>query len=364
MMARSAAGGMPYSKTSHMPGAFRSPGTVTSLYGGSADRPATLSVSVVVPTCGRPNLLNRCLKALTYQNLAPSSYEIVVVDDAPNDATREAVAEWSARNAERGLSVRYIPSHGPHGPAAARNRGWRAAKAEIVAFTDDDTMPEADWLKNALEAFGPGVDAIWGSIVMPLSRKPTDYERDAKGLEVAEFVTANCLCRKHVLESLDGFDERFRLAWREDADFYFRLLQRHARVRHVPEAVVIHPVRPARWGVSLSQQKKVVFDVLLFKKHPSLYRRKIRPSPRWDYYLTVLALLVAVGAAVAGHPLVATAAGLLWLTLTARFCAARLRGTVKTPSHIAEMIVTSAAIPPLAVFWRIVGMLRFRTLLA
>jgi GT2 family glycosyltransferase len=321
-------------------------------------------VSVVVPTCGRPTLLNRCLEALIRQSLDMKRYEIIVVDDAPNQATRDAVENWSTRMAMTGLAIHYLPSFGPHGPAAARNKGWRSALAPIVAFTDDDTTPARDWLTTGLDAFEDGAQAVWGRIVMPIEGTPTDYERDAKGLETAEFVTANCLCRKSVLEELDGFDERFRLAWREDADFYFRLLKNDVRVRHVPEAVVIHPVRSAQWGVSLLQQKKVVFDVLLFKKHPLLYREKIRPGPRWDYYLTVLSLLVCLTGATAGAQVAAALSGALWLTLTARFCAARLRGTAKTPSHIAEMIVTSALIPPVAVFWRIVGMLRFRTILA
>ncbi|HWI35268.1 MAG TPA: hypothetical protein VNU64_02345 [Burkholderiales bacterium] len=41
--------------------------------------------------------------------------------------------------------------------------------------------------------------------------------------------------------------------------------------------------------------------------------------------------------------------------LTARFCLHRLRGTSKSPAHIAEMVVTSIHIPPLSVFWRLVG---------
>jgi hypothetical protein len=53
-------------------------------------------------------------------------------------------------------------------------------------------------------------------------------------------------------------------------------------------------------------------------------------------------------------------AGAIWIALTARLCMRRLSGTTKTPSHVAEMIVTSALIPPLAVFWRIAGAIRYR----
>ena len=283
-----------------------------------------LLVSVVVPTCGRAQLLLRCLEALEAQSLPRSAYEIIVVDDS---LTRS-------------------------GPAAARNRGWRRARAPIVAFTDDDTVPEREWLERGLEAMREGPEAVSGRIVMPIPEVPTDYERDAQGLERSEFVTANCFVRKRVLERLGGFDEGFRLAWREDSDLHFRLLGAGARLAHAPHAVVVHPVRPAPWGVSLRQQRKVMYDALLFKKHRALYRERIRGGLRWDYYLTVASL----GAGLAGF-----APGfLVWGLLTLRFFLHRLRGASKRPAHVLEMLVTSALIPPAALFWRLAGALRYR----
>jgi GT2 family glycosyltransferase len=281
-------------------------------------------VSVVVPTCARPDLLARCLAALDRQTIGRERFEVIVVDDG---ATR-------------------------HGPAAARNRGWRRASAPIIAFTDDDTEPDADWLGKALSCFDdPAVDAVSGRIVMPLPGRPTDYERDAQGLERAEFVTANCLVRKEVLERLGGFDEAFRLPWREDSDLHFRLLEGGFRIVRAPDAVVVHPVRPASWGVSLRQQKKVMFDALLFRKHRRLYRERIRATPRWDYYAITASLLIA--------PFI-PALLVPWAVLTARFFLQRVRGASKAPLHLLEMLVTSMAIPPLAVFWRVAGALRFR----
>jgi GT2 family glycosyltransferase len=281
-------------------------------------------VSVVVPTCGRAELLERCIAALANQSLPRGDYEIIVVDDS---ALRS-------------------------GPAAARNRGWRKARAPLIAFTDDDTVPDREWLKRALEAMKDDVDAATGRIVMPIPRQPTDYERDAQGLERAEFVTANCFVRKAVLERLGGFDEGFRLPWREDSDLHFRLLLSGARLARAPHAVVVHPVRPAGWGVSVKQQKKVMYDALLFKKHRRLYRERIRSGARWDYYFIAASLTLAAAGV--------TPALLLWSVLTARFFLQRLRGASKRPSHVLEMAVTSALIPPLAVFWRVAGALRYR----
>jgi GT2 family glycosyltransferase len=322
-------------------------------------------VSVVVPTRARTHLLDRCLQALAEQSLAPDQYEIIVADDGPDPNTLNLVAGWRACALRRGgPRIRYVANHGPHGPAAARNRGWRIARAPVIAFTDDDTVPSRGWLAHAMAAFGDAVDALSGRLLMPVPDLPTDYERDAKRLETSEFITANCFCRKSMLETLGGFDERFRFAWREDSDLHFRLLERQARIAHAPDALVIHPVRPSPWGVSLLQLRKMSFDALLYKKHPRLYRQKIRATPRWDYYAIVAALLLALAALAAGKLALALGAGLAWAAMSAALCLKRLRGNAKTPSHIAEMALTSALIPPLAVFWRIVGAVRFRTVLA
>jgi hypothetical protein len=141
------------------------------------------------------------------------------------------------------------------------------------------------------------------------------------------------------------------MPWREDSDLHFRLLEGGYRIGRAERAQVVHPVRPAPWGVSVRQQKKVLFDALLFRKHPRLYRSRIRASPRWDYYLTVLFLLLSPFSWIAFA---------LWLVLTGRFVAQRLHGNSKAPSHIAEMIVTSILIPPVSVFWRLVGAVRYR----
>ena len=236
------------------------------------DRQASLPVTVVVPTCGRSQLLDQCVAALVAQEFPPNRYEIVIVDDGPGAATRAVVESWRTRLGTHGPRISYVANTGPHGPAAARNRGWRAAHGSIIAFTDDDTIPDPHWLVHGMRAFGDDVQAVWGKIVMPLDGTPTDYERDAKGLEGAEFVTANCFCPRYVLEELGGFDERFRYAWREDADLYFRLLERDGRIVHAPGAVVVHPIRPAGWGVSLKQQKKILFDAKGKAEHPKRYR--------------------------------------------------------------------------------------------
>ncbi len=393
----------------------------------------SILISVIVPTFRRPRLLLRCLVALFAQDFDPSSYEIIIVEDAATDETQHLIEAWmrhvkhegeassihrrrsstlnaftewqdedSARQLVNAASprtpqtgsflpplpasglegletnslasgaefeplgapcLRYIPLAQHRGPAAARNVGWRQAQGEFIAFTDDDCIPTPGWLRNGLAAFRASIVAVSGRVVMPLSGVPTDYELNASNLQRSEFVTANCFYRRSVLERTGGFDERFSEAWREDSDLIFTVMERidgALQTAYAPDAVVIHPVRPAHWGISLWQQRKNMYNALLYKKHPALYRRRLGNVTPWRYYVIVIALLVCLVGLVAGHPIVALGAAMLWMALTGLFFLERLARTSRAPEHVAEIAITSILIPPVAIYWRARGALKYR----
>ena len=313
-----------------------------------------IKVSVVVPTYKRPDLLRRCLDALVAQDLDAADYEVIVADDAADLATRELVEALGAIP-----QIRYVAVQGAHGPAAARNRGWRAAVAPIIAFTDDDTVPTPQWLRTGIDSLTDEVAGLAGRIVVPLPETPTDFERNMAGLEQAEFATANCFYRRSALEAVGGFDERFTSPWREDADLFFTLTERGYRLATAPDAVVVHPLRPGSWAVSLRQQRQNIFDALLYKKHPELYRRRI-PRSGWRYYRIAAAMMAVAGAALAGAPLLALLGASAWAAMTSQFLLQRLAGTSRAPRHVAEMLLTSVLIPPVAIFWRLRGAVKYR----
>ena len=320
-------------------------------------------VAVVVATFRRSDLLERCLAALCAQTLDGHRYEIVIADDdAGNPGAATTLAQVDAWRVRTGgaPAIRYVPVTRTQGPAGARNAGWRAADARVIAFTDDDTVPDPHWLEAGLAYLATGFDAAGGAIEMPLPPRPTDYERDAAGLSRAEFATANCLVVRSALADVGGFDERFTSAWREDSDLHFSLMASGYRVGHAADALVVHPIRPAPFGVSVPQQKKSAFEALLFKKHRDLYRTRIAASAPWGYYGSVASLLVAAGAALSGAPTVAVGALCVWAVLTLRFARRRLRGTSRSLRHVAEMLWTSIVIPPLSIWWRLVGAFRYR----
>jgi len=315
--------------------------------------------SVVIPTYRRPELLARVLEALARQTIAADELEIIVCDDAGSDETLAQVERWGNQHA---TPIRCTRSETPRqGPAAMRNAGWRAARGPIVAFTDDDTIPDPDWIRQGLVALeDDAADAAGGHVIVPLPEDPTDYERDAARREVAAFVTANCFCRRAVLACLGGFDPRFRAAWREDSDLFFNLIKNGFDVVHAMDAIVVHPVRPKPWGVSLRAEQKHVFDALLYKKHPTLYAQFIRPDRPYLYYAILAALAVGVVGTFTGSPDQTLAGIVAWLALTVVLIVRRLRATRRSFDHVAEVVVTSLLIPVVSVYHRIRGGVAFR----
>jgi GT2 family glycosyltransferase len=316
------------------------------------------SLSVVIPTFRRDDLLRRCLGSLLEQELQPGSFEIIVVDDACSDTVAPVISELATA---AGPAITLLPGR-QRGPATARNIGWRAARGEIVAFIDDDAYPaDAHWLAEGLSMLrDPSVAAVTGCVVVPVPERPTDFQRNVKNLETAAFLTCNAFVRRKVLEGIGGFDERFRVPYREDSDLQFRIEEAGGTIRHNPDAIVIHPAPPGAFGVSLRLQRYNRYNALAFKKHPERYRRQLQPWPPLSYYAMVVLSIAALALFAVGLVLIAAAAAIAWLALYLEFLRRRLRGTSRDARHILDMALTSVLIPYLAVYWRLRGALQFR----
>ena len=126
------------------------------------------SATVAVCTRDRPDDLRACLDAL--MRLPDDGQEILVVDNCPStDATERLVANYCGYD-----RVRYVRDDRP-GLDVARNRALREARSEVVAFTDDDAMPDPGWLRALLPGFGdPQVLCVTGLTL------PSELETEAQ----------------------------------------------------------------------------------------------------------------------------------------------------------------------------------------
>ncbi len=316
-----------------------------------------LRCSIVIPTYGRVRLLTTCLKALSHQSVPTDSFEIIVVDDGNDEVVAKAVARFERKS---GIRTQYMGQIVRRGPAAARNRGWQAAHAQLIAFTDDDCIPEPDWLQTALSAFDKGAYVLTGRVQIPLPDQPMHHDRTTALVKTAEFITANCFCRRSALKAVGGFEEAFDIAWREDSDLQFKLLEGGYQIDTCPEAVVQHPVRPAPWYAPLRDERKNRYDALLFKRHPNLFRQRI-PAYRGlvlRYYGIVISVVVGLLALVQqNEPLLATA-GSSWLVLTGSLMVERWP-TKLSLAGLRKIILTTLLTPFLSIYWRLYGAVKY-----
>ncbi|HEX3331961.1 MAG TPA: HAD-IIIA family hydrolase [Gaiellales bacterium] len=295
---------------------------------------------VVIPTFGRPSL------GAALSSLAPERERlggrVLIVDDRPGGPPLTAPV-WAEVIAGRA-----------RGPAAARNDGARAATAEWVAFLDDDVQVTPGWadaLAADISAAGDRVAGIQGRIRVPLpsGRRPTDWERNVAGLERARWATADMAFRLAALEGAGGFDERFRRAYREDADLALRLLARGWELER-GRRLALHPVPAAPAWVSVRLQAGNRDDVLMRRIHGRAWRRHAgAPRGRLRRHVAVTgAGLAALAAAALGRRRIATAAAAVWAAGTAELAWARIGPGPRTASEVTKMLTTSLAIPVVA----------------
>jgi GT2 family glycosyltransferase len=120
-------------------------------------------ITVVVISFNRRAMLRECLDGLAAQNNAPP-HELIVVDQGSTDGSIDEVRARQALTPGLRLEILTDPSLN-----AKRNRGLALARHDIVAFIDDDAVPDPDWLGSLARAFAPPGRAIVTGAVWPLT---------------------------------------------------------------------------------------------------------------------------------------------------------------------------------------------------
>lgn len=142
-------------------------GGITGDFRGSLPD-GVVSLAVCVCTHDRPAYLRACLDGLRRQNAAPGLFEVLVVDSASAPDAAQQVAEL----AQSAPNFRHLRVERP-GVSLARNVGARCARAEWIAYVDDDAIPEPGWVAAVLDAVtGPAPPAVVGGRILPRWEAP------------------------------------------------------------------------------------------------------------------------------------------------------------------------------------------------
>lgn len=274
-----------------------------------------MDASVIVCTYNRATSLKETLAALKSQRTSPGrAWEVVVVDNNSHDTTRQVVmaaqSDWPL--------IRY-EFEGEQGLSHARNHGIQASRGQIFLFTDDDVLPERDWLEATLGGLDKyGADAC-GGYISPLWETPppawlterfhgflavrTDREDDylIESASQAPF-GANMAFRREVFDRVGSFDTtRGRkgnvLASGEDGELFERILEAGLRVVFLGSSRVHHKVEAfrltksylRRWRFqtsrNIAQSRGLKGDRRLFNIPLFVYPQLMRAIARmlWGY---------------------------------------------------------------------------------
>ena len=231
-------------------------------------------VSVIIPTRNRAGLLLRALESARGQDY--DDLQIIVVDDASGDGTREALAALRRKD-ER---ITYFSNPRPLGGMGARNAGIMNAKGEYVSFLDDDD----EWLPSKVSRQvgfleeNPEVGAVSCWYIM----KSGERTRKVKKLPVFAFDDilwknfpgsfSFCLLRRSVFDSIDLPDETLPSA--QDWDFWLKVSQKF-RIGVVPEYLVLYHRHHAP-KISSSYKDKLTGHRMIYDRYREYMDDKCR----------------------------------------------------------------------------------------
>jgi len=229
-----------------------------------------LKASVIIPTHNRASFLKVGLQSIVEQSTADGSYEIIVVDNASRDNTKDLVMDFAKQS--KNLMYLYEESVGLHN---ARHAGAKVAKGEILIYIDDDVIADKNFVKEILKPYSdPEVSCAGGKILPKWEIEPPTWIKyfppwdlslldDGKELKEIHWIYGcNFSIKKSLLFELGGFNpDAFggeRLWWyRGDGEIGLLRKVHNAgkKVIYNPKAIVWHVIPKNRLTISYFKER-------------------------------------------------------------------------------------------------------------
>jgi glycosyltransferase involved in cell wall biosynthesis len=235
-------------------------------------------VSVIIPTYRRRDSVERALRALARQTLAPQTFEVIISIDGSQDGTREMVEVFSAPYRLRCV---WEPNRGR---AAARNAGIRMASGEVLVFFDDDMAPVPECLEYHWRAHPIGSRlAVIGAvpvscddddppvaayIAAKFNQHLTQLAQPDHRLVLRDFYSGHFSVRREVLQEVGLFDEAFQVYGNEDLELAWRLAKSGVKLVYCREALAYQHYLKDFEALAGDTISKGQTAVLFVSKHP------------------------------------------------------------------------------------------------
>lgn len=203
-----------------------------------------VKLSVIVVTLNRANMLARMLRALAAQTMPRAEWELIVVLDGCTDDSAEVCGKMAATLP----NLRVLEHPQRRGQVHGLNTGLEIARGEGLAFTDDDCVPEPDWLERMEEAL-TAHEFVSGAIQSPgypywlLCHNIAQchaYFPGRRGTPTIFAAGTNFGCRRAWLDALGGFDASGVLAFAPDMAVALKGMRRGGVAYFARAAIVTH----------------------------------------------------------------------------------------------------------------------------
>lgn len=241
-------------------------------------------ISVIIPTYNRADLIDRAIKSIlnqTYQN-----FEIVIIDDSPNDKTEKVVKEFNDKR------IKYIRNKIRRGFVGAKNQGVEESSpdSKYIAILDDDDEWLPLFLEKTIKKLEEKNDIVMATTYANLKDQSGRFIKRNK-CECDKFwrssIGNGCVIRKKIFDEENiWYDEKMLF---EDLDFGIRVLK-NRKWECIPEILRIYYAYPMIKGESLSTSftPKTSSEELeyFYKKNYQIYKKAGRKAVAWLHFIT------------------------------------------------------------------------------
>lgn len=249
-------------------------------------------LSIIISVYNGEKTIGECIESLLSQDYPKQRYEIIVVDNKSTDKTAQVIKQYP---------VLCLEERAIQGDFAARNRGIKQARGQILAFTNADCIASSEWIKEGVIGFAEDeIGCVAGEIkgyepqnyveeylckrnILTQEEKPSEFPFPyAKG--------ANAFYRKIVLDKIGLFEEKWKTGG--DADICWRMqLETNYKIKFVQGATIFHKHRSTVFSMYKQCFKWGIGYTNLYRKYQSRMPRRSLKQTVWIFRRLIYILL-------------------------------------------------------------------------
>ncbi len=260
-----------------------------------------MKTSIIIPSYGRPEVLNKCLESLNnlkkkdYNSIKP--FEIIVINN--NEKKEDYENTSKVCNKYKKLNIKEIKTKKVLGSVKARNKGIRKSKGDIIVFFDDDVIVKKKYFTYLMKHYdNKRTGAVGGSEIKNKQsflhkilfkiKKTGDVTWSGdiisnfspnikKSMKVKHLHGSNFSIRKKIIDKIGLMDEKMKGHYRDETEYVYRVYKEGHNIMFEPRARVIH--KPSSKGGNIDPSKKKEWAYWYYRNTSYFFFKHIYKNP-------------------------------------------------------------------------------------